>query len=74
MSVPPYQSSISEREIETPLGSTSVPASDWVRRSSRVYQPAASISEPSTSTRVLSARPVKPTMRLAGIGQGWLPK
>ena len=53
---PPYQLSTSDREIETPPGSTSVPASASARISSRVNQRASSISEPSTSIAV-SSRP-----------------
>ena len=55
-STPPYQLSTSEREIETPPGRTRVPASASARISSRVNQRASSISEPSTSISVSTAR------------------
>ena len=53
---PPYQCSTSEREIETPPGSTSVPASASARICARVNHRASWISSPSTSISVDSAR------------------
>ena len=63
MSVPPYQSSISEREIETPLGRNTASASVCTRSSSRVNHWASSISEPSTSIAVEVARAREETAR-----------
>ena len=60
--------------MDTPPGSTSVPASAPAFISARVNQRASSISCSSTRISVDSARATKPSIRLAGSGQGWLPK
>ena len=71
---PWYHVSMSQLEIETPLGgSSSVPASPWARSSSRVTHCAAPSSTPSTSMSVVTALPKNPSIRLAGNGHGWLP-
>ena len=66
--------SMSEDEIEMPRGTTSSPDRPAASKAARVHHRASSISAPSTSIRFDCACATKPTMRLAGSGQGWLPK
>src|SRR5580692_6679772 len=71
----PYQDSMMRCAIETGGGSSRSPLSTAARRSSRLYQCASAISSASTVISVLpvaSAR--KPSIRLCGIGHGWLPR
>ena len=60
--------------MEMPRGTTSSPDRPAASSSARVHHRASSISAPSTSMSVVTALPVKPSIRLAGSGQGWLPK
>jgi TetR/AcrR family transcriptional regulator, cholesterol catabolism regulator len=70
---PPYQFSISHREIDSDGGITSSPDRIASRRLSLPYQRASAISSPSTVISVPVASARKPSIRLCGIGHGWLP-
>ena len=70
---PPYQSSMSERAIDEPIGSKTSPEATWSRSSARVNHAASVTSTPSTVMSVVRAWATKPNMSDAGNGQGWLP-
>ncbi len=62
--------------MEIPAGGSSEPSAIPARSSSRLNQPASESSSPSTAISAppsrSSARARKPSIRLAGNGQGWL--
>ena len=70
----PYQCSIRRREIEIEGDTSSSPASMSARIDVRSYQRASAISPSCRTTSVVSACAVKPSIRLDGNGQGWLPR
>ena len=73
-SSPPYQCSMSRREIEIDGETCSRPVPMSSSIDSRVYQRASAISPSWRTTSIVSASAVKPSIRLDGNGHGWLPR